>query len=119
MRFSSKKQEFGDSQRRQVAKALAYCEDHDLVLETTTFEDLGVSAWKGKNASEGQLGVFLKAVDGGKIPNDSILLVEHLDRVSRAKPTQAQKLFLDIVNRGLTLITLNDETIYNEETLSR
>ena len=100
-----------------MASARKYCEKHGLILEKTTFEDLGVSAWKGKNVEKGQLGVFLKAVDDGLIPKDSTLLVEHLDRVSRNKPTQAHKLFIDIVSRGLTLVTLNDEAVYNEETI--
>jgi len=118
VRFSSKAQEFGDSQRRQFTRAQEYCRKNGLTLETTTFEDLGVSAWRGRNVDKGQLGVFLKAVDSGLIASDSTLLVEHLDRVTRERPMQAHKLFIDIVNRGLTLVTLNDEQTYNETTIN-
>ena len=118
VRFSSKAQEFGNSQRRQFTRAQEYCRKNGLTLETTTFEDLGVSAWRGRNVDKGQLGVFLKAVDSGLIASDSTLLVEHLDRVTREKPTQAHELFIGIVNRGLTLITLNDGQIYNEATIN-
>jgi len=118
VRFSSKAQEFGDSQRRQFTRALEYCRKNGLTLETTTFEDLGVSAWRGRNVDKSQLSVFLKAVDSGLIASDSTLLVEHLDRVTREKPTQTHELFIGIVNRGLTLVTLNDGQIYNEATIN-
>lgn len=118
LRFSSKKQEYGDSKNRQATKALEYCRKHGLTLETTTYEDLGVSAWKGKNFTEGALGAFMKAVDEGKVPRGSTLLVEHLDRVSREKPSKAQELFISIINRGITLVTLNDDISYSEESIN-
>jgi DNA invertase Pin-like site-specific DNA recombinase len=92
VRFSSQAQEFGDSQRRQFTRAQEYCRKNNLTLETTTLEDLGVSAWRGRNVDKGQLGVLLKAVHSGLIASDSTLLVEHLDRVTREKPTQAHEL---------------------------
>jgi len=82
LRFSSRAQELGDSKRRQLAKAHEYCRIRGLTLETTTCEDLGVSTWKGKNITSGQLGNFLRAVDEGLIGRDSTLLDEHLDRVT-------------------------------------
>lgn len=118
VRFSSKGQADGDSKRRQLKAAHDYCAQRGVSLEPTTFEDLGISAWKGKNATEGALGAFLKAVDEGKIAPDSTLLVEHLDRVSRDKPLRAQELFIGIVNRGLTLVTLNDNIAYNEASIN-
>ena len=54
VRFSSKAQEFGDSQRRQFTRAQEYCRKNGLTLETTTFEDLGVSAWRGRNVDKGR-----------------------------------------------------------------
>jgi DNA invertase Pin-like site-specific DNA recombinase len=83
LRFSSKGRSEGDSRRRQLKAAHDYCRTRGLKLETTTFEDLGVSAWKGKNFTEGALGAFLRAADDGLIERDSRLLVEHLDRVTR------------------------------------
>jgi len=118
LRFSSKGQADGDSRRRQLKAAHDYCQKRGLKLETTTFEDLGVSAWKGRNFTEGALGAFLRAVDDGLIEQDSTLLVEHLDRVTREKPLKAQELFIGIVNRGLTLVTLNDGAEYSEASLN-
>src|SRR6516225_4808737 len=63
VRFSSKKQEQGDSRRRQTdGRAAAYCKRRGWALSPQTYEDLGVSAFKGKNALVGNLGEFLKAV---------------------------------------------------------
>jgi hypothetical protein len=53
----------GDSFRRQASLAKDYAARHDLELDDTlTFHDLGVSAYRGKNAETGQLGAFLQAV---------------------------------------------------------
>lgn len=71
VRFSSKKQELSDSKRRQIDAARKYASAHDLVLSEDTFEDLGVSAYRGKNAAEGALGAFLAAVDAGHIDSSA------------------------------------------------
>src|SRR5215471_15381363 len=62
IRFSTRKQAQGDSQRRQTELAEAYCRRRGWTLSDQTFEDLGVSAWHGANALVGNLGEFLKAV---------------------------------------------------------
>lgn len=113
VRFSSARQSEGDSLRRQAALAKKFAEKHGLSLDSSTYQDLGVSAFKGKNAIEGKLGTFLKAVDEGAIPRGSILLVESLDRISRAQVDEALMLFLSIMQRGITVVTLFDEQIYS------
>ena len=82
VRFSSKKQELSDSKRRQIDMATKYAVANGLTLDPSGFEDLGVSAFRGKNSTDGALGDFLRCVDAGLIPHDSWLLVESLDRVS-------------------------------------
>ncbi|KQK28072.1 hypothetical protein ARD30_23515 [Bosea thiooxidans] len=49
---------------------------------------------------------FLDAVEEEIIPSGSYLLVESLDRVSREAILDAQATFLQIVNAGITLVTL-------------
>src|SRR4051794_5242523 len=83
VRFSSRKQSQGDSERRQTELAEAYCRRHGWTLSDKTFEDLGVSAFHGKNALVGNLGEFLRAVQSGTVPPGSVLVVESLDRISR------------------------------------
>lgn len=113
LRFSSKKQEQGDSVRRQRALADEYAARRGWVIDSRTFEDLGVSAWKGDNVQNGALGAFLTGVREGKIPSDCVLLVEALDRISRAEPLDALEVFLGIINSGVTLITINDAQEYS------
>ena len=117
IRFSSERQELGDSVRRQLALAEKYAAQHNLTLDTHTYRDLGISAFTGRNAIEGALGAFLKAVESGLIPRDSFLLIESFDRLSRAQVDEALELFLSITRRGITIVTLTDGQVYSKETI--
>lgn len=113
-RFSSLAQAGGDSRRRQTDAARRWCEAHDAQL-VEDFSDLGVSAFRGKNATEGALSVFMRLAESGKIPAGSILLVESLDRITRSEITSAVTLFLRIISTGLTVVTLTDGQIYDSQ----
>ena len=52
-RFSTPEQERGDSERRQIEAARQYAEQHGFVLDESIVVDRGVSAFAGKNVSEG------------------------------------------------------------------
>lgn len=107
LRFSTAEQARGDSYRRQLQLAEDYCRQKGLELDrTTTFEDLGVSAFSGKNRRKGALRLFLDAVEEEIIPPGSYLLVESLDRVSREAIIEAQGTFLQIIGAGIILVTL-------------
>ena len=100
--------------------SLAYAELKGLILdERLTYKDLGVSAYDKSNVRAGQLGVFLKAVEEGLVPIGSYLLVESLDRISRAKITEALEIFMAIINRGIILVTLADGFEYSKEKIDR
>lgn len=106
IRFSSLQQAKGASLARQQegtrwATANGYSLD-----DTLTFKDLGVSAFRGKNAIEGELAAFITAVDDGRIAKGSALIVESLDRLSRQEVPDALELFLGILRRGITIVTL-------------
>ncbi|MCO1460191.1 recombinase family protein [Burkholderia multivorans] len=119
LRFSTPEQLKGDSYRRQTAMALEYAARHGLALDQDlTFEDLGVSAYRGANAEAGRLGEFLEAVRVGLVPRGSYLLVEALDRLSRLVPRKAVRVLEDIVEEGITVVTLNDGREYTEATLN-
>jgi len=62
IRFSSEKQKTGDSESRQLLKAQAYAVKHGLTLDTHSYRDLGVPAFKGQNFASGKLGTFVAAV---------------------------------------------------------
>lgn len=112
IRFSSKIQEKGDSLRRQKQLAIDYCKNNGLDLDKRSFEDLGLSAFRGENAKAGELYAFLKGVENNRIPADSWLLVESLDRLSRDTIDAAISLFIQIKSLGITIVSLQDGKIY-------
>lgn len=119
VRFSTPEQSKGDSLRRQTEPSRDYAKRHSLDLdETLTFKDLGVSAFRGKNAQEGALGAFLKAVGSGRIRKGSYLLVENLDRLSRDTVHRAFRQFSDILESGVKLVTLTDGKLYTAASIN-
>ncbi|MGF6311914.1 DNA invertase Pin-like site-specific DNA recombinase [Bradyrhizobium sp. i1.8.4] len=114
VRMSTDLQLKGDSLRRQREASRKYAENHGLELvEDFDLHDIGVSAYKGKNLASGAFGRFLEAVRDGKIEKGSYLLVESFDRMSRQEPMMALKPFMEIVESGLILVTLDDERVFS------
>ncbi len=114
IRFSTPDQLKGDSERRQIKLAQDYARENGLELDDTlTFQDLGVSAFRGLNVAAGKLGEFLEAVQTGKVEPGAHLLVEALDRISRDQILAAQTLFQSILLSGVTLHTLQDRKVYS------
>ncbi|MBH0051934.1 recombinase family protein [Pseudoalteromonas sp. SWYJZ19] len=111
-RFSSFRQQGGDSLRRQMALANEYASNHELDLQTLCLADKGVSAFRGDNVTSGALGEFIKLVNIGEIAKGSYLLVESLDRLSRESVMAALRKFLDIIDLGIVIVTLSDNSIY-------
>lgn len=113
LRFSTPEQSKGDSYRRQRSMAEAYAAHHGLELDRElTFDDVGISGFRGQNAEAGKLAFFLEAVRSGQVPQGSVLLVEQLDRLSRLPPRKALRVLEDIVDAGVDLVTLNDGREY-------
>lgn len=121
LRFSTPEQDKGDSKRRQEELAVAYAARHGLDLDTRTFFDRGVSAFRGDNARTGALREFRNAVEQGIIEPGSYLLVESLDRLTRSDIVTAQSLFMSIIDAGVTVITLQrgTERAYSRESLTK
>lgn len=117
IRFSTPEQEKGDSLRRQTLAASQYAQRHGLELVDASYQDLGVSAFRGANADTGKLAEFMEAVRGEVIPRGSYLLIESMDRLSRAKPRKAIRLLESICEEGITVVTLADGRVYNEDSL--
>lgn len=119
LRFSTPEQMKGDSFRRQTEAAQKYARDHGLDLDDKlTFHDLGISAYRGSNMEDGQLGAFVTAVQLGKVEPGSYLLVESLDRISRQAPYLAMGPLTTILGLGITLVTLNDAKLYSHATMT-
>src|SRR5262245_49272109 len=93
IRFSKRVQANGDSLRRQLEGTQAYCDRKGLLLDDgLRLHDLGVSAYRGKNADVGALATFLEAVRIGRVPKGSVLIIESLDRLSRSEIDDAFEL---------------------------
>jgi len=117
-RFSSGRQAAGHSLQRQVESAKRWCAEHGYELdESLALADLGLSAFKGDHVSRGALSGFLVAVEGGRIPKGSILLVESLDRLSREALPEAVGLLTKIVRSGVRIVSLIDNQEWNEKTI--
>ncbi|MBU1978502.1 MAG: recombinase family protein [Gammaproteobacteria bacterium] len=116
IRFSSVKQQRGDSVERQTRLSENYAAKHGLELDTQlNLRDLGISAYDRSNLKKGALGQFLRLVEEGRIPRGSYLLVESLDRLSRDKVMDALSIFTDILRAGIIIVTLSDEQVYSYE----
>lgn len=113
IRMSTREQLLGDSLRRQIELSRHYAQQHGLrLVEDFKLEDIGVSAFKGDNAATGHLGQFLLAMDSGRVPTGSYLLVESLDRLSRDKIDSAMELLRRITRKGVNVVTLADGQVY-------
>lgn len=119
IRFSNAAQAQGDSYRRQREAAESYCAQHGLELvdaKEYSFFDQGKSAFKARHLDDtGELARFLSFVEDGTIPQGSTLLVESLDRLSREKVKDALPRFLDLLNKGINVVTLADGRLYTSQ----
>jgi DNA invertase Pin-like site-specific DNA recombinase len=119
IRFSHPRQKLGDSARRQIAKAKKYCEEHSLELDETIQDD-GKSGYSGEHVGEnGQLGLLLANIERGTVPRGSTIIVEAFDRLSRMDPTVATAQFLNIINKGISIVTIIDGELYNYENTNK
>ncbi len=117
-RFSAAKQAHGASTARQADYARKWANEHGLDLdESLSMRDEGLSAYHQKHVKSGALGIFLAAVTAGEIPPGSVLIVEGLDRLSRAEPLLAQAQLTQIINADITVVTASDGKQYNREKL--
>lgn len=116
IRYSSAEQGRGASLTRQTELAEAYAKKHDLILDNRSFQDLNSSAYTAENLAEGgALRAFIDAVEEGSISPGSYLLVESLDRISRAKILVAVNSLLAIVNLGIVVVTLCDDHVFRRD----
>jgi DNA invertase Pin-like site-specific DNA recombinase len=91
LRFSDPRQAAGSSADRQLEYAQRWAAERGLVLdELLSLRDEGLSGYHQRHVTHGALGVFLRAVEDGRIEAGSVLVVEGLDRLSRAEPLKAQ-----------------------------
>ena len=80
--------------------------------------DLGVSAFNSTNAATGKLGLFISAIESGAVKAGSYLLVESLDRLSRAEVMTALNQFTSILSKDISIVTLADNRVYTKGSIN-
>lgn len=118
IRFSSDKQRDGHSIDRQSRYAEIWAAEHGMLLdEKLRMRDEGLSAFHQRHVKQGAFGVFLRSIEAGIVPPGSVLIVEGLDRLSRAEPVIAQAQLSSIINAGVTVVTAADGKTYSRESV--
>lgn len=103
VRLSSKKQLIGAGVDRQTQRATQICREKGWTLSKKTFQDLGVSAFTGKNLLKGDLAMFIQLADERKLEPNPVLIVEALDRFSRQDIAESEPAFLDLLRAGVAV----------------
>lgn len=107
-RWSDPRQGDGHSLERQLSAAQAYADEHGLILDKSMV-DPGLSAFRGKNRTQGYLAGFLEKIEAGEIERGSYFLIDSYDRFSREEPTTSVHTLLAIVKAGVIVVTLNNK----------
>jgi DNA invertase Pin-like site-specific DNA recombinase len=114
LRFSDPKQAAGSSADRQADYAQRWASEHGLALdEALSLRDEGLSGYHQRHVTHGALGLFLRAIEDGMVDAGSVLVVEALDRLSRAEPIDALSQLTQIINAGVTVVTAVDGQEYS------
>jgi DNA invertase Pin-like site-specific DNA recombinase len=117
IRFSSPEQAKGDSLRRQLEDSEKWAKDNGYILDES-IQDLGISAFTGKNKTIGALSGFLKKIEDGEIEKGSVLILESLDRLSREQILFAFGTFMSIISHDISIVSLSDDQIYTKENIN-
>lgn len=115
IRFSTPEQAAGDSLRRQTALRDEMVKRHGWELDTTlTLLDPGIPSYRMQNMQEGSaLRRFFDAVECGIVKPGSVLIIEALDRFSRADPMDSMPEILDLFKKDILIAVLRpSERVY-------
>jgi len=116
-RVSSEKQLHGEGLRRQREGSYRWISKHPemRIRLDVEKEDAARSAWKGNHVSDedSALGSILEMVKSGALGPPLLLIVEHLDRLSRENPWRAHEQLAGMVRRGILVATTRDDKIYH------
>ena len=119
IRFSSRIQAHGDSERRQGSRVEEIATKLTLPLDNTlALTDRGLSSWKGDNLTKGALGEFLKLVDKNEIAVGSCLIIEHFDRLTRQGMVEAIHLLTGILLKGIDIYTVMDDKHFTRDSFN-
>ena len=113
VRFSSSEQRKGNSLARQMEWTKSLCQRNGWMLDTSlNFHDLGRSGYRP--GEQGALKRFLQAIEEGRVKPGSVLIIEHLDRLSRGDVLDAMNLLNGILKAGVEVATSQDNRLYTD-----
>lgn len=103
VRWSSLEQGHSDksSEDRQSAAIASYARAQNLTIDETLI-DSGRSAFTGANLEKGNLGKLTQRILAGAVPSP-VLVVEHLDRLSRRPPAEMMSWIVPLLQKGLVV----------------
>lgn len=113
IRWSSTEQSRGSSLERQRTLCREHAQRHGWNVVAELVDD-GVSAFKGRHATVGALGGFVREIESGAHPNGIVLLVEKLDRLSREEPSRVFMWMLQITQAGVDVATVDGDRRYTK-----
>jgi DNA invertase Pin-like site-specific DNA recombinase len=109
-RFSSSKQEDGDSRERQDRLNRALAKRLGIKVIAEHFDP-------ASSVKEGVTPLFKKVI--AELPQGVGIICENLDRINRGHPWKQKAYLYDIIERGHFIITSQDGTEYNEQTINQ
>lgn len=117
LRFSKSEQVEGDSIRRQNDAFDRWLKANPQAVVNDRFgmRDEGVSAFEGNNFAEGALGKFLVTARQRRLGKHPHLLLEDLDRFSRAKTRVAYRFFDELLELGVAIVDLSDGKVHTND----
>jgi len=116
LRFSTKDQLKGDSQRRQFELAKNYCKAHQLELYEEPFQDLGISGYK--DVVRPDLSNLLTAIEEGRIRKGDYVILEAMDRLSRQGITKTQEILNKILSAGVYVVDIYNNLKLDKSSLN-
>jgi DNA-binding transcriptional MerR regulator len=109
-RFSSSKQEDGDSRERQDRLNRALAKRLGIKVIAEHFDP-------ASSVKEGATPLFKKVI--ADLPQGVGIICENLDRINRGHPWKQKAYLYDIIERGHFIITSQDGTEYNDQTINQ
>lgn len=109
-RFSSSKQEDGDSRERQDRLNRALADRLGIKVIAEHFDPAA-------SVKEGATPLFKKVI--AELPQGVGIICENLDRINRGHPWKQKAYLYDIIERGHFIITSQDGTEYNDQTINQ
>ena len=120
IRFSTGKQSTGSSHERQEQAVTRWLiSNPDYTRSDLKYKDLGKSGYHGEHIKDGGgWAKLLLAVEAGLIRPGDVVLVEAIDRTGRLPALDMLgKVIAPILQAGVSIITLEDNTTYTNESV--